>query len=100
MMRLIPLIIVTALLPACRDRARDVEPAASETTQRSEAPAPVAEAAPGSVLVVDPAGKPVVGAEVHPVSLSMDGRRVLTDARGEASVPLRVGLQQTKWVAV
>jgi hypothetical protein len=60
----------------------------------------VRDATPGSVFVVDAAGRPVEGAEVHPVSLSVDGRRVMTNARGEASVPLRVSLQQTKWVAV
>jgi hypothetical protein len=54
----------------------------------------------GRVQVFDPAGKPVAGAQVAPVSLSMNGAATPTDDRGEASVSLRVGGQDTKWVAV
>jgi predicted component of type VI protein secretion system len=52
------------------------------------------------VQVVDAAGKPVQGAQVAPVTLSMNGAPAVTDARGEASVPLRIGVQETKWVNI
>jgi len=52
------------------------------------------------VQVVDPVGKPVQGAQVAPVSLSMNGAAETTDAKGEASVALSVGGQETKWVSV
>ena len=52
------------------------------------------------VQVVDPAGRPVEGARVAPVTLSMNGAAEMTDARGEATVLLKIGLQDTKWVNV
>lgn len=48
------------------------------------------------VQVVDPHGVPIEGAQVAPVTLSMNGPAVFTDAHGEASVPLRIGVQETK----
>jgi hypothetical protein len=54
----------------------------------------------GRVQVVDPAGKPVQGAQVAPVTLSMNGAAAATDAKGEAEIPLSIGGQSTKWVNV
>ncbi len=54
----------------------------------------------GRVQVVDPAGKPVQGAQVTPVTASMNGNPKTTDTNGEASVPLSMGGQETKWVNV
>jgi hypothetical protein len=54
----------------------------------------------GRVQVVDSAGKPVQGAQVAPVTLSMNGPAETSDAKGEASVPLRISGQETKWVSV
>jgi hypothetical protein len=51
------------------------------------------------VQVVDPAGTPVAGARVEPVSPSINGVPVMTDKNGEAVVPKFIG-QQTKWINV
>ncbi len=50
------------------------------------------------VRVVDQNGNPVEGAVVEPVSLSMNGPEILTDADGAVSLPLTV--QEWKWVHV
>ena len=52
----------------------------------------------GLVQVVDPAGQPVVGAEVLAVSLSMTAGPNITDGQGEAFLP--GNLQNVKWVQV
>ncbi len=54
----------------------------------------------GRVLVIDGNGKPIEGAEVSAVAPSVGDVPVRTNERGEASVPLRVGLQDTEWVHV
>lgn len=54
----------------------------------------------GQVQVVDPAGKPVQGADVVAVALSISGPVGTTDTNGKATVPLNCGGQNTKWVAV
>ena len=53
----------------------------------------------GQVQVVDPSGTPIQGAQVAPVSLSINGEAHPTNAKGEASVPLNIG-QDTKWITV
>ena len=50
------------------------------------------------VRVVDEKGSPIEGALVEPVSLSMNGRGILTDADGEVSLPFTI--QEWKWVNV
>jgi hypothetical protein len=50
------------------------------------------------VRVVDEKGSPLEGAAVEPVSLSMNGPGILTDADGEVSLPFTV--QEWKWVTV
>jgi hypothetical protein len=52
------------------------------------------------VWVVDTDGRPLPDADVSPVSLSINGRPVETDAAGRARVPTDVGLQQLQWVNV
>jgi hypothetical protein len=54
----------------------------------------------GRVLVVDMAGNPIEGAQLTPQTLSMGGAAVSTNHRGEASVPLRIWPQDTRWVNV
>ncbi len=50
------------------------------------------------VQVVDAAGKPVAGAMVEAVSLSMNTGPNTTDATGEAELPSNV--QGARWIAV
>lgn len=52
------------------------------------------------VQVVDPAGKPVQGAQVAPVTPSITGTPATTDAKGETSVSLSIRTQKTQWVSV
>lgn len=52
------------------------------------------------VRVVDVAGLPIKDAKVTPISLSMGGNSVLTDASGYASVPSSIGGQEVKWINV
>jgi hypothetical protein len=52
------------------------------------------------VIVMDKAGNPIPGAEVHPVTPNVDGNIVKTDSHGEAAVPLKVGFEPTHWVDV
>jgi hypothetical protein len=54
----------------------------------------------GLVQVVDAQGTPLSGVQVTPTSLSMFGATSTTNANGEASVPLHVGGQDTKWINV
>ena len=54
----------------------------------------------GVVDVVDPAGNPVCGAAVAPVTASMTGAAVAVDAKGEAQIPTSIGPQVTQWVSV
>ena len=51
------------------------------------------------VIVTDPAGAPIAGASVHPVSPSFTGPPKLTDASGIAVVPLKA-IQDVQWVSV
>ena len=53
----------------------------------------------GKVQVVDPSGAPIQGAQVAPVSQSINGEAKTTNAKGEASIPLNIG-QDTKWITV
>ena len=53
-----------------------------------------------SVIVVDSVGKPVQGAVVYSVNLSMNGPKTKTDANGKAVVPLIVGGERMKWVSI
>jgi len=50
------------------------------------------------VVVVTSEGTPIAGANVEPVSASMNGPSVLTDASGEARLPS--GPQPAEWVNV
>jgi hypothetical protein len=52
------------------------------------------------VVVTDTAGKPVQGAAVTLVSPSMNSAATLTDANGEAPVPLSNSVQEIKWVSI
>jgi len=52
------------------------------------------------VIVVDAADKPIQGADVQPVSLSINGAITKTDAAGVADVPLSVGGQDAKWISI
>jgi hypothetical protein len=54
----------------------------------------------GIVDVVDPAGNPVAGASVTPVTASMNGNAVTADGKGEALIPTSMGVQATHWVSV
>jgi hypothetical protein len=54
----------------------------------------------GTVQVVDVSGKPIAGASVEPVSAGFNGPPILTNAKGEATVPLHVIVQETWWVRV
>jgi hypothetical protein len=55
----------------------------------------------GRVHVVDLTGEPIQGASVAPVSLSLSGAAKLTDAHGDAEVPLNISsVAETKWVNV
>jgi hypothetical protein len=53
-----------------------------------------------TVLVSDTANKPIQGAVVIPVSLSMSGPGVTTDGNGQAQIPSQVGPQRIQWVSV
>ena len=50
------------------------------------------------VRVVDEKGRPVEGAAVLPISPSMNGGKILTNADGEVALPFSV--QEWKWVEV
>ena len=52
----------------------------------------------GLVQVVDPDGRPVAGAEVTAVSLSMTAGPNITDGQGEAYLPGNI--QDVQWVQV
>jgi uncharacterized protein YcfL len=53
---------------------------------------------PPDVIVVDSAGAPIVGAEVEPVTASMNLKTVLTAASGEAQ--LGGSIQDVQWINV
>jgi hypothetical protein len=117
-MRLVPTLMVLALLGAAGCCNCGNKPPAAATQPTASAPA--ASAAPTSapslssivaamnaqnrlhhVIVVDPAGNPVPGAAVSPVTASMNGQATLTDANGEAFVPPTIGyVQGTEWVSI
>lgn len=50
------------------------------------------------IIVTDPAGRPIAGAVVTGISLSLDGQTASTDAKGHAAVPW--ALQETQWISV
>lgn len=50
------------------------------------------------VIVVDATGRPIAGATVERVSLSINGPSVLTDSNGGARLPW--GPQEAQWVSV
>lgn len=54
----------------------------------------------GRVVVTDALQRPIEGAWVVPVTLSMSGNATQTNGRGEARVARRVGTQPTRWVRV
>ena len=54
----------------------------------------------GVVDVVDPAGNPLGGAAVAPVTASMNGTAVTADGKGEARIPTSMGGQAAQWVSV
>lgn len=51
-----------------------------------------------NVVVVDPTGAPIAGANVEGVSPSMNGSPIATDAKGVAAV--RDNVQEVQWVKV
>jgi hypothetical protein len=51
-------------------------------------------------VVVDQSGHPVAGAAVSPVTASMNGTPIKTNANGEAYVPTTIGFQAVQWVIV
>ncbi len=51
-------------------------------------------------MVVDQVGKPVVGATVTPVALSINGAPTLTNSAGEAELDTSVGGQPPRWISV
>ena len=50
------------------------------------------------VIVKDEKGKPISGASVAPISLSINYKKVITDKKGHASIDFKV--QEVKWVTV
>src|SRR5688572_7587389 len=49
------------------------------------------------VRVIDEAGRPITGARVQPVSLSVNGAWETTDKDGHVSVPTSISVQDVKW---
>lgn len=52
------------------------------------------------VQVVDIHGIPIKNAKVVPVTLSMNGKYVLTNSSGYANIPSHINGQEVKWIQV
>jgi hypothetical protein len=50
------------------------------------------------VIVVDSTGAPIVGAEVEPVSASINYKPAITDAKGQSRI--RRSIQKVQWINV
>lgn len=59
---------------------------------------PIRGSAQQIVIVVDQSGHPIAGASVEAVSLSINSEPALTNAKGEATLPMNI--QGTKWIRV